>query len=59
MSAVTLSSAKGFSQQATADVAPKQGFFARVLAAIIAARMAKAERELAFYMQRTGFDPRK
>lgn len=57
MSAVTLSPVKGYAAAQKAE--PKKGFFARLYAAIIAAQTAKAEREIAFYIQRTGFDPRK
>ncbi|MEP9377295.1 hypothetical protein ABLE91_11305 [Aquabacter sp. CN5-332] len=56
MSAVTLSPSKGYAAEAAA---PKKGFLGRLYAAILAAQAARAERELAFYIQRTGDDPRK
>lgn len=56
MSVVTLSSVKGLSQKS--EIARKP-LLRRIYDAIVAARMAQAERELSFYIQRTGFDPRK
>lgn len=52
MSSITLSQ-KGL----TANVAaPRKSFFARLFDAIVAAQTAKAERELVFYIRRTGRD---
>ncbi|TCT06847.1 hypothetical protein [Aquabacter spiritensis] len=59
MSAVTLSPTKGYTAAATRDGASRKGLWARLYASIVAAQMARAERELAFYIQRTGDDPRK
>lgn len=59
MSAVTLSPSKGYSAASSDAAAPKKGFLGRLYAAVVAAQMARAERELAFYIQRTGDDPRK
>lgn len=53
MSTITLSAQKGLS---TAATTPRKGFFARLYDAIVAAQTAKAERELAFYVRRTGTD---
>lgn len=58
MSTVTLSPRKEYGKEYAA-AAPKSGFFARLYAAIVAAQTAKAERELAHYLHRTGHDPRK
>ena len=63
MSAVTLSSSKGYSagfaektvsQKVVPQIVPRQGFFARLYAAIVATQMERAEREVAIYMNRTG-----
>ncbi len=56
MSVVALPSVKGLSK---ASEAARKPFLRRVYEAIVAARMAQAERELSFYIQRTGNDPRK
>ena len=57
MSAVTYSP-KNFAPSQKADVAaPKKGFFARLMEAIVAARMEQAERELSRYVQIHGRDP--
>lgn len=56
MSVVALPSVKGLSKSSEAVRKP---FLRRVYDAIVAARMAQAERELSFYIQRTGNDPRK
>ena len=58
MSTITLSSQKGLSSSA-ALAAPRKPFLARLYEAIISAQTAKAERQLALYVQRTGHDPRK
>ncbi|MBA4791907.1 MAG: hypothetical protein AB1698_05675 [Pseudomonadota bacterium] len=58
MSTVTLSPRKDYGKGYVA-AEPKVGFFARLYAAIVAAQTAKAERELAHYLYRTGQDPRK
>ena len=51
MSTVTLSPQKGLSTRAAVT---RKGFFTRLYEAIIAAQMAKANREVTLYMQRTG-----
>ncbi|QRG06508.1 hypothetical protein EZH22_26820 [Xanthobacter dioxanivorans] len=56
MSAVTYTT-KTFASAPKAAVAPKKGFFARLMEAIVAARMEQAERELARYVQLNGRDP--
>jgi hypothetical protein len=40
--------------KAAAKVAPQRGFFARVMAALMAARMRQVEREIALYVDHTG-----
>lgn len=40
--------------KAAAKVAPKRGFFARLMDAMMAARMRQAEREIALYLDHTG-----
>ena len=56
MSVVALPSVKGLNKKTETA---RQPLLRRIYDAIVAARMAQAERELAFYIQRTGFDPRK
>lgn len=53
MSSITLSAPKALSPTVST---PRKGFFARLFDAIVAAQTAKAERELAFYIRRTGRD---
>lgn len=57
MSAVTYNTTKTFASTPKAAAAPAKGFFARVMEAIVAARMEQAERELARYVQVNGRDP--
>lgn len=58
MSAVTFSKSYVSEPRATqANAAPQKGFFARLMDAIIAARTAQAERELARYVHLHGRDP--
>lgn len=61
MSTVTLSSRKGYAAPSATAVpsVSQKGFFARLYDAIVAAQTAKAERELAYYLHRSGRDPRK
>ncbi len=40
--------------KAGTKVAPQRGFFARLMDAMMAARMRQAEREIALYLNRTG-----
>jgi hypothetical protein len=40
--------------KAAAKVAPQRGFFARVVDAMMAARMRQAEREIGLYLDRSG-----
>lgn len=40
--------------KAGTKVAPQRGFFARLMDAMMAARMRQAEREIARYLERTG-----
>ncbi|MGU3495544.1 hypothetical protein ACLBXM_16010 [Xanthobacteraceae bacterium A53D] len=56
MSAVSYTTPK-YMPSATVAAAPKQGFFARLLAAIIAARTEQAEQEVLKYLQRPGRYP--
>ncbi len=54
-SAIELAFTKTYAPAKSAtNVAKKPGFFARLLAAMSAARMRQAEREISLYLDRTG-----
>ena len=62
MSVVVLPSAKMISRTPAVSgkaEAPRISFLRRAFDAIVAAQMARAEHEVALYIQRTGRDPRK
>jgi hypothetical protein len=53
-SAIELAFTKTYSPVKTGNAARKPGFFARLMTALMAARMRQAEREITLYLNRTG-----